>query len=615
MVEFANRLTARGHDVRFYLPDEQELRCTWMACDAPVFPISMGRDEPLDLVLFNHEPHWYLLDRFPRAKKRAFYALHYGRLYGKEGSWECLRAPVDVMFANSAWTADRIEDEIGVRPTVVLGGVNREVFRPFGGPKRYPLLCTGDTRRDWKGTDTITEAGRLLGVPVEGYSAKDLSQAQLGREYDAAEVFAVGSWFEGFCQPGLEALACGVPLVTTDNGGCREYAIDEKTALLVPPRDPRAMADAIGRLLDDRPFAGELAANGLEVVARDFDWERRTDEFEAVLDGVVAGRVSAPPPPAPSPPDHPELSIVVLAWDNLNYTQLFVESVRQHTTVPYELIIVDNGSAPDAADYARAAADHPVLNDHNRGFAAGMNQGLELARGRWVAFCNNDTVLPEDWATKLLETAERHPRAGLVVPAITHAQNALTVRTEPGDDVEVLPPFCAPPAAVVYLASTDVVRTLGGWGEEFEIASGEDVDLCFKVWVNELDIVYDQRVLVDHIGKASASKLDDWEAVWAANRRRFLDKWIGSAEVARLPDCPIERYERNRDIARSVAEWMDRYFRMRDQLQAREKRLFGRQGAARRSVARAGRQVWRPLRLRLPPRLAERIARMGRTIG
>ena len=34
MVEFANRLVARGHDVTFYLPDDVELRCTWMRCDA-----------------------------------------------------------------------------------------------------------------------------------------------------------------------------------------------------------------------------------------------------------------------------------------------------------------------------------------------------------------------------------------------------------------------------------------------------------------------------------------------------------------------------------------------------------------------------------------------------
>ena len=77
------------------------------------------------------------------------------------------------------------------------------------------------------------------------------------------------------------------------------------------------------------------------------------------------------------------------------------------------------------------------------------------------------------------------------------------------------------------------MRRLGAWGEEYEIASGEDVDLCFKVWVNDFDIVYDQRVLVPHIGKGSASRLDDWQALWARNRGRFLEKWKGDGTAPR----------------------------------------------------------------------------------
>jgi glycosyltransferase involved in cell wall biosynthesis len=234
VVEFGNRLVARGHDVVFLLPDDEPLVCSWMQCDVPIAPLSQGVSEPWDVVVFNHEPQWHVIPTFERARRTVFYALHYGRLYGKEGSWEALRAPVDAMFANSGWTADLIEAEVGVRPTVVLGGVNREVFSPWGGPKRYPVLCSGIDKW-WKGTDTIEAACGKLGLPLEGYSGKDLDQPALGREYDAAQVFAVGSLFEGFCQPGLEALACGVPLVTTDNGGCREYAIDGETALVVAP--------------------------------------------------------------------------------------------------------------------------------------------------------------------------------------------------------------------------------------------------------------------------------------------------------------------------------------------------------------------------------------------
>jgi GT2 family glycosyltransferase len=614
MVEFSNRLVARGHRVTFYLSDGAEMRCTWMRCDAAVKPITEGFGDELDVVLFNHEPQWHLLDRFERARRRVFYALHYGKLYNKEGSWESVRAAVDLQLANSNWTADQIFAETGYRPTVQLGGVNRDVFRPYPGPKRFPLLCSGEQQRAWKGTDTILEAGELLGIPVERYAGKNLDQAALGREYAAARVFAVGSWFEGFCQPGLEALACAAPLVTTDNGGCREYAIDGETALVVPPRDARAMADAIRRLLDDDALAARLVANGLEIVARDFDWELRTDEFETVLDGLSASPAAVLPPTRPVAPIDPELSVVVLAWNNLLYTQQFVDSVRRNTDVPYELVIVDNGSEWEAANYARAAADRPVLNDTNLGFSGGMNAGLGAARGQYVAFCNNDTTVPPGWAGQLVQTARCHPNAAVVVPAVTETRNPVNLRTEPGTDIEVLAPFSAPPAAIIYVMPAEIVRRLGAWGEEYEIASGEDVDLCFKAWVNDLDVVYDQRALVQHVGKGTASKLDDWRGLWARNRRVFLQKWMGAGEVARLDSCDPDRFARNREIARSVAGWMDRYFTVRDREDRRLRRFFAKNGPVRTHLFGWAHAGWRRVRPRLPAPVAKRLGEAARKV-
>lgn len=642
MLEFANRLVARGHDVSFFLPVDgasgasgANLRCDWMECGARIRPLHEGFDEALDIVVFNHEPQWHLLERFERADRRIFYALHYGRLYGKEGSWESLRVPVDLILANSRWTAEQIHGEIGTMPVVQLGGVNRTVFRPHTGRAKYDILCSGETQRAWKGTDTILEAGRILGTRVERYARKNLEQSALGREYAAARVFAVGSWFEGFCQPGLEALACGTPLVTTDNGGCREYAIEGETALVVEPRDARAMAGALRRVLTDRGLASRLAQNGLDLVARDFDWERRTDEFEAVLDGVIASPSACGPqisieagrsasddvlgpcagassvraavsPGVDRGTGTPLVSVVVLAWDNLAYTQQFIESVRRTTTVPYELIVIDNGSAWEAAHYARAAADVAILNSTNLGFAKGMNQGLAAARGEFVLFCNNDTVLPEGWDERLLETASRSCRAGIVVPAVTEARNDATVRSAPGDDVTVLPTFSAPPPAIVYLMRRELVCQLGGWCEDYEVASGEDVDLCFAVWVNDLDIVFDSRVLVQHVGKGTASRLDDWQGLWARNRRRFLDKWGSDAEVPRLATCDDARFERNRRTAAAVAAWMDRYFRARDREARRDRRLLAKHGPVRSGSVEVARKGWRRIRPHLPPTIDDR---------
>ena len=568
VLELANRLVARGHDVTFYLPYGERLACDWMRCDASIRTIEEGLEDELDVLLFNEETQWHVAWRFVRARRRVFYALHAAWHYGKAGTWEACRAPVDLQFANSAWTADQLEQETGHRPLVVPAGVNRDHFHPVETEQRYPVLCVGDTR-GWKGTELVREAAGLLGLPVERYAHKNLRQGQMAAEYSKAEVFVVGSRFEGFCHPGLEALACGVPLVTTDNGGCREYAVDGETALVVPPDEPEAMAVAIKRLRGDPELRARLVTNGLEVAAR-FDWEQATDILEGHLTDLV--RTSARPlelaPNRRGEVGEPDLSVVVAQWDQRHHTQRCVESVRRNTDVPYELVLVDNGSGPDAASYARLAADVPVLNDRNLGFAGGMNAGLDAARGRWVAFVNNDTVLPPNWASRLIESLGQGDGRALAVPAVTAAGNGRTVRQAPGVTVEHLPRFEAPPSAVVYLMERELMTALGAWGEEFPIASAEDIDLCFKLWVNERDIVFDSRVLVEHVGKGTAGpKLGDYESRWAANRQVLFAKWTSAdPAVPRLADCPEDDFRRNLDVARSVAGWMRRYFAARDRL-------------------------------------------------
>lgn len=574
MVEFANRLYARGHAVTIYLPPEEHLGCTWMPCAVPVRSLSTGVDDSLDVLLVNEETQWHLPALFRHARRRIFYALHHAAVYGKPGSWESARADVDLVLANSTWTADRIAEETGRRPLVVLGGVNPDHFRPVPATKRYPLLCVGD-ERPWKGTKTIERAAAVLDLPLERYAPKNLPQSRMAEEYAGAEVFVVGSDAEGFGQPGLEALACGVPLVTTDNGGCRDYAIDEETALVVPSGDPHAMAAAIDRVRGDSGLAAHLVANGLRMARERFDWERSTDRLESLLVDLAgpspsSGARSTPRlrPNLRGAVEEPRLSVVIPTWDQLPYTQACVESIRRNTDVPYELVLVDNGSQPQARSYAEQAGDQVVLNDANRGFAAGMNQGLALARGRYVAFLNNDTELPPGWASRLLEAFDRPDPPGIVVPAVTAAGNQRTVRNAPGDEVEALRPFEAPPSAVLYVMEHQVARELGGWGEEYEVASAEDVDLCFKVWVNGLDVVYDHRVLVAHVGKAtSGTKLADWRTQWEHNRRVLFDKWTADdVRVPRLDCCPPEEHARNLQIARSVAGWMERYFAIRRRL-------------------------------------------------
>ena len=81
------------------------------------------------------------------------------------------------------------------------------------------------------------------------------------------------------------------------------------------------------------------------------------------------------------------VSIIVLCYNQLDYTKQCVDSILKHTAYPnYELILVDNCSQDDTADYLRTLPDRDPhvriqINETNKGFAGGNNDGLAMARG------------------------------------------------------------------------------------------------------------------------------------------------------------------------------------------------------------------------------------------
>jgi len=122
-------------------------------------------------------------------------------------------------------------------------------------------------------------------VPFRFYHWPD--RRALAALYARCAVFVSASWAEGFGLPPLEAMACGAPVVVTDSRGVREFARHEVNCLVVPPRDPAALATAILRLLMDRPLADRLGAAGVETSAR-YDWKSAADRFEEALRALVA---------------------------------------------------------------------------------------------------------------------------------------------------------------------------------------------------------------------------------------------------------------------------------------------------------------------------------------
>lgn len=254
-----------------------------------------------------------------------------------------------------------------------------------------------------------------------------------------------------------------------------------------------------------------------------------------------------------------ELSLVILAHNGLELTQRCVDSLETTTESEHQLILVDNGSTDGTAEWMRSSRHQSVLHEENLGFAPGMNSGLAVAEGAFVAFINNDTVFPSRWDRSVLSVFETHPTAGIVAPAVTAAGNPATVRTSPGSGVRVFEPFGHLPSGVVYVMRTEQMRVLGGWNEDYLVATGEDLDLLWTVWVNGLEVVLDERVLVDHVSEATRRARPDMEAIRKRNLEQFLVRWETSApRPTRLEECRHEDFESNLRHAATGAIWLRR---------------------------------------------------------
>ena len=121
-------------------------------------------------------------------------------------------------------------------------------------------------------------------VHLVGHVEED---AVLSSAYRGARLTVLPSEYEAFGLVLLESLAAGTPVVASRVGGIPEFVEDGKAGLLVPPRSPEALAEALGRLWTDRELERRLGEYGRDVVVPRYDWDHIVDRIDAVYREVA----------------------------------------------------------------------------------------------------------------------------------------------------------------------------------------------------------------------------------------------------------------------------------------------------------------------------------------
>ncbi len=197
---------------------------------------------------------------------------------------------------------------------IIPNGINTDLFYPLPGIEREPyrLIVTNSADVPLKGLYYLLEAVAhlsrnqplklvVIGSPKKnGGIEKKIRSLDIGRlvqftgrigheefvrQYARASIAVIPSIYEGFGIPAGEAMACGVPVVSTTGGALPEVVGD--AGILVPPADPQALVQAIGSLMENPEQARRLGKKGFKRIQNQFTWKAAAEKTVACYREVI----------------------------------------------------------------------------------------------------------------------------------------------------------------------------------------------------------------------------------------------------------------------------------------------------------------------------------------
>lgn len=235
------------------------------------------------------------------------------------------------------------------------------------------------------------------------------------------------------------------------------------------------------------------------------------------------------------------VSIVIPAFNCLEYTRQCIDSIRRNTVHPHEIIVVDNGSTDGSIEYLRSLNDIKLIeNGENKGYPTACNQGIEIADGAYILLLNNDIIVTKYWLSRMFMGFFADSDVGIIGPRSNDSAGYQQV-SKPGyksieeledytemfknkasrqfREVDFLSGFC-------MLIDRKVIDSVGLFDERFGIGNYEDQDFCRRAAESDFKMLVANEVYIHHYG--SRSFLENglsYSGILEENRKIYESKW------------------------------------------------------------------------------------------
>jgi O-antigen biosynthesis protein len=236
----------------------------------------------------------------------------------------------------------------------------------------------------------------------------------------------------------------------------------------------------------------------------------------------------------------PLVSIVVLAYNHLEYTKICIESIFKYTShINYELITINNGSTDGTKKYLNSLKHKKKIDFvENVGPTNGFNAGVQAAAGEYTACVCNDIVLTSNWMDNLLKCIRSDEKIGFVTPGASSVSNCQRINGQYSNLIE-MQQFAkeynvSDPRKweerlrlmpCVLLTRTELLAQIGFYDPTFYFGEFGDDDFSFRVRRAGYKLIYARDTFIYHFGSITTDiehkKLKSLEV----SRKLFMEKY------------------------------------------------------------------------------------------